>query len=606
MTNRALHAVMDKGFAWELSEAVLRGKRAAALEGKPAAVPMFGYKRQYERDAAGQPVLIKGRPRILGDVPDALDEQGTAVHGTPAWAVRLIFDRIEAGHTLASVRVELEDLRIPAPRRPRKCTTCGEPMFRKDEPYGCPHGHEQDLCQWAPSAVRFIAQNPGYVGKRIYKAKSWKPADRRAAILDGVETSWPALISEEQFFAVQNILADTGRARWRGPTAPGSGPDRAHLLLNPAARCASCGGGLGKSTAYGHIWYRCRDRGCVAIRADWLEEWAEKRLVSWLVLPEARTGLYAARDDEADIEKARADLERETAGLEETRKLAETGEMSPVMAARAEQGYLARIADAEDRIRPPVTQPILDMLGPDATDRWWKLRTENLPAACQLIAGIASIYVHPAASRGGGVTRGFDESRVEWRWNIGPEASAGPTRQDCSQALAARKQALAGAREQAAKILREDPAMSDAVIGRTVGAAYGTVKRIRAKLIAAGEITDPGYRTGKDGKAYRVVPDARRVTGKARELLDHASPRYSPGRQSTSASNGIVDSRRQARTDARKQARTMLLDNPGMPDTEIYRASGCAYGAVRRLRAALVASGEIPDRRTVAGSTKPV
>ena len=92
-------------------------------------------------------------------------------------------------------------------------------------------------------------------------------------------------------------------------------------------------------------------------------------------------------------------------------------------------------------------------------------------------------------------------------------------RLDRAAGLSARKKALTEARARAAAILTADPSLADAVVGRQAGCAYGTVGRIRRQLTEAGTITDPGYRTGHDGKQYRVIDDPRRVTGRAVTII---------------------------------------------------------------------------------------
>ena len=508
-TNARLHYIMDTDFPWQLSEAVCRGKSEAALLGKPAAVPLYGYRRVYETDGNGQMILVKGRPVIKGDEPA---EPAASV-------VREIYDRLEDLDTFTGIAVSLESRRIPCPRRPRKCTTCGEKM-KKDDGWYCSRRHEQDLCQWHPSAVRFIAMNEGYLGRRIFQAESGSAADRHKAVLPGVEAKWPPLISEQQFRAVQRILGDSGRGRWRSPFSTDHDRSaRKEYLLVPAARCLTCGGALGGHFEQGKDWYKCRTRGCATIRADWLETYAEDRLVSWLVLPEVQAAIRAGRDDAAD-EAALADLDRENAALKELLELAREGKAgSPALAAATEEGIRARIAEAEAKLAPAPSPVLAGVPGTDVADWWVALKTGNLTAARQLMTEVAAIYVRPAASRGGGAWRAFDENRVEWHWNIGADASTPPARLGRAAGLEERKAALAEARARAEKLLLADPALADAVIGRQAGCAYGTVTRIRRQLTAAGTITDPGYRVGKDGKRYQVIDDPRRVTGKARKLI---------------------------------------------------------------------------------------
>ena len=126
--------------------------------------------------------MVKGRPVMAGDEPV---EPAASI-------VREIYDRLEASDTFMGIAIDLEARRVPCPRRPRKCTTCGEKM-KKDDGWYCARGHaDQDMCQWHPSAVRFIAMNEGYTGRRIFQAASGSAEDRHAAILPGVEAKMAA------------------------------------------------------------------------------------------------------------------------------------------------------------------------------------------------------------------------------------------------------------------------------------------------------------------------------------------------------------------------------------------------------------------------------
>jgi DNA invertase Pin-like site-specific DNA recombinase len=573
LSTAEMQNMVDKQQPRKMREDVRRGKASSARQGRPNAVPLYGYRRVYQTDAGGRPVLVKGRPVIDHDEP-----------AEPAISVvREIFSRIEAGDTLSAIRASLEDRRIPAPRFPRKCTSCG---YRLGKEKRCPHGHEQDLCQWHVSAVRFIATNIGYLGKRIHHAESARLADRRRAVLDDVTAMWPAAVSEQQFRAVQRILSDASRVRWTSPNrgnSAGKPPAREYVLV-PAARCAGCGAALGGHSEPNGDWYKCRTRGCVSVRADWLEAWAEDRLVSWLVLPEVRSRIFSTAEDadtrRAAAEAALADLHEE---LAEARELFEQRKMTPVAFSRYEMSTLAAI-EAEQAKMADAPQYVLDMMHPDAADRWVALRAGSPHAARQLMAEVATIYVHPAATRGGGVTRGFDESRVEWHWKIGEDATAGPTREGCTERLAARRAALDAARERAAGLLRADPSQADAAIGRQAGCSYGTVGRIRRQLTEAGDITDPGYRTGANGKLYRSTGN-----GTA------AAPRKN-------VSEGPVTRRPDHVTAKRARIAAALAEHPDWSHYRISQVLGVAHGTVESTCAET--GGECGHGRTGQGSRR--
>lgn len=542
--------MMDVNYSEMLAEAVLDGKERAARQGLPAVGALYGYRRLYQTTPDGQPYLIKGRPVILGDEPA---EPAASV-------VREIFTRLESGDTLSRIRADLEDRRIPAPRHPRKCTSCGY-VFKKDDNHQCPYGHVQDLCQWHTSAVRFIATNISYLGLRIYQAESASLADRRRAVLTGpdgkpIPAKWPALIGEEQFWAVQHILADASRSRWRSPNRANADSDsarRAPFLLVPAARCAECGAALGGHAEAGGKWYRCRIRGCVSIRADWLEGYAESRLVTWLALPETRSRVWGDKEDaDTQASEARAKLARYHVELAEARAKGEDlDEDAEYWSRRAK--VLRNAIDTEQAKLQPAELPALDMMGRDAAKKWVALKQDAPHAARQLMASVAQIYVHPG--KRGGANRVLDRSRIEWHWQIGTDASTGPTREGCTERLNARKTRLEESRAAAEDLLRADPSVADAEIGRKTDLAYGTVKRIRAKLEAAGEITDPGYRMGVDGKRYFSSGNGR------------------PGSPRVNRSEGTA--RRPAHVEEKRaRIRAALAEHPAWSHTRIGRELG--------------------------------
>ena len=398
------HHLIDRDYSNHLAKDVTRGKKSAAMAGRPAGAPQYGYRRVYDTS-----VMIKGRPKIAGDEPNVFDGDRHAITDSPAYIVREIFDRIERGESISSIRRRLEERQILTPRKPRKHT---------DYPY-----------RWGASAIRSIATNPAHIGKRVYQTESGRAKDRQAAILDGIEVMWDPLVSEEQSWAVQRILSaatttdrsgkTVPRLRWR-PAADGK---RNHLLTS-VARCAVCHDVLvsgGHKTKTGKVtMYRCIRGACTAIRADWLDEYVEDRVVSWLGTPAVYEALWAARDDDsATAVAARADVERLNLQIEQWQQIGEQGESDPVTVARSVAGLRRKLAEAEELARPASLNPLLGRaIGPDAADKWVGF---DLSTRRQIIAMVASIEVRKGSRGGHWKLRAFDESRVVWRWLVGPE-----------------------------------------------------------------------------------------------------------------------------------------------------------------------------------------
>lgn len=93
---------------------------------------------------------------------------------------------------------------------------------------------------WNPSSVREILTNPRYAGRAIYNGQ----------VVQGVTTSWEALVSPDVFDAVQARLSDPQRITNK------VGTDRKHLGSG-LYRCDECGD-LCSSWSQGR--YRCRDK----------------------------------------------------------------------------------------------------------------------------------------------------------------------------------------------------------------------------------------------------------------------------------------------------------------------------------------------------------
>jgi site-specific DNA recombinase len=383
-----IHHLMDRQWSWRISKDAKRGKKSSAHAGRPATAPPYGYRRVYDHSGT--------RPRFDHDEPDMLGGDGRAIEDSPAYIVREIYDRIARGDSLTSIARDLERRGIPIPRKPRKYA---------DQP-----------CRWLVGTVRYIATNPAYIGKRVHRAASHRVKDRHAAILDGVEVRWPPLVTEEQWWAVQRKLSDPSRLTWR----PGS---KAGHLLAGVARCGKCLSPLyAAPDPAGTYTYTCSRRRCVVARLDWLDAYAEDRIVSWLADPAVYARLAQNReDDTAAAAAARADIERLQHQLEECRVNGEDPDADAVFWERRARSLTVKLKEAERLAWPASLSPVLaDAVGPEAADRWVAL---PLPVRRQILKMTADIRLGKG-KRGGDARyrRALDESRVEWHWLLGPGA----------------------------------------------------------------------------------------------------------------------------------------------------------------------------------------
>jgi DNA invertase Pin-like site-specific DNA recombinase len=448
-----IHHLMDRQYAWRISKDVRRAKHNDAYAGKPSAGAPYGYKHVHDFE-----VLVKGRPKYLRTEPNLHDGNGRAIADTPAYIVREIFDRVHGGESIHGIRRSLENRRIPLPRKP--------------------HVHTEYPYRWNSSTIKAILTNPAYIGKRTHHIDELPLKDRHKAVLDGVQTTWPALVTEEQWWAVQRILADPERLRYR------AGPQRSHLLTTIAC-CAECGGplaaGLRPERGYKTPMYRCHYHGCVSIREDWLDAYADDRIVSWAADREVYAHLWQRReDDNATATAARADVERLRHLIEEARANGEDPDADAVFWERRARALSAKLAEAEELARPASLSPVLaGLIGDGAADKWWKLRQDNPAAARQVIQMVASISIRKGAGRTENGVRVFSPARVGWAWKLGPGQTSEPVFGEA---------APDPARENAAAVLREDPQTPDAAVVKQAHITDRTAKKVRRELEDAGEI----------------------------------------------------------------------------------------------------------------------
>jgi hypothetical protein len=128
--------------------------------------------------------------------------------------------------------------------------------------------------------------------------------------------------------------------------------------------------------------------------------------------------LTAHAGGDEQVTHARAEANRLRADLEEWRRLAEAGEVTPISFARTEKGLLAQIAEHEQRAADAGVPPVLrGRIGPAAVAAWAELDDE-LALKREIIRTVADIKLLPAAYKG--ERRPFGRHRLDWRWRFGP------------------------------------------------------------------------------------------------------------------------------------------------------------------------------------------
>ncbi|QNE19665.1 recombinase family protein [Kribbella qitaiheensis] len=358
--------------AWKISQRSLRAIAADARAGKPHGRVPFGYRRQYDG-------LTR---KFVAQEPDPNE----------APIVAKLFARLEARHSLREIAAEFD--------REGYRTRSGKP--------------------WTSEHLRALALNRVYIGERVYDPgrKGGLPNKETVQYLPG---QWDALVSRDQFFAVQEILADKTRSTTR--------PGRGIHLVSMIGRCGKCGGCIAVRFKNERAEYTCHKRGCVRIGKAEVDVLAERAIKGFVKRKDVyskfaqRSGngkaLKAVRDEIADIRAEHRDL---------ADKLGR-GEISPMLAAGAEPGILARLLAAEGREKelttPAEMAGILDP-GQDV-DQWWEdapMSTRRLVARYLLVPEwLGYLAVLPAPSPG---PRCEPEDRVKFLTDWDPDSIPAP------------------------------------------------------------------------------------------------------------------------------------------------------------------------------------
>ena len=178
--------------------------------------------------------------------------------------VRWMFTQRVDGHSAARITRALNDAGIP-------CPSAADPGRN-------PH---RTGAAWTLRTVASILANPRYTGRQVWNRQRTDteladPADvslghrqvQRWSLPDGwvisARPAHPALVSEADFIAAQDISAA------RGP-APGAGlgvPARRRYLLAGLLICGMCGRRMESAWSNGKPAYRCRHGHVSAIRPD--------------------------------------------------------------------------------------------------------------------------------------------------------------------------------------------------------------------------------------------------------------------------------------------------------------------------------------------------
>ena len=360
-----LEDAIDSEFeSFKKSQGVKRAMDANARDGRPHGHTPFGYKRVYE-----------DRKLIRQDIEPA-----------EASIVREIYDRLNAGESLRAIEHDFESRNI--------LTRAGK--------------------RFSAQAIRLIAMNPAYMGKRSHTPVT-DTRDRTRVDPDTLtDAQWPAIVDSGLWWEVHNRLADPARRT--------SKPGASKHLLSILARCGVCGGPLTASFRYkGKRGFKtwqlvCQRASHVRIEEDALDAYVVNQIVAYLSKPENYTSGVKDTGELASLKGSIAELSQRRENL----AVALAEGMDAGQVAKADKILAAKIADLQARERQISTPAALSgLVGPsnrqdDIRARWAAASLSARREVVRLVMGYrGTIHVlrHP---NGGGL--GVPASqRVEWR-----------------------------------------------------------------------------------------------------------------------------------------------------------------------------------------------
>ncbi len=241
----------------EMSQAIRRTTKSSARKGLPHGRIPYGYRRIYDE-----------RTKQL--VAQELDPVEAPI-------VREMFERVLAGHTLASIARDLN----------------GRGLKRRG-------GGD-----WAARNISLMLPHECYLGLRVHdpgRVSGSAPLTPDAVLSEAV---WEPLIDKATFYAVKRILRDPARRSVEHPAAV------VHLLSGIAA-CGVCGEVLRVNRVRQKWRYLCITKGCVTIDKADLEKYAENVVQDYLEKLDKHLVVDEGADDElAAVEARLAEIQLE-------------------------------------------------------------------------------------------------------------------------------------------------------------------------------------------------------------------------------------------------------------------------------------------------------
>lgn len=338
----------------KIRERVTRGKRMAAIEGRPVARLAYGFKRIYDD---------------RGEFVEQVE------HPEQAAIVREIFRRLAEGESAYGIAQSLNARGIPTPHR-----RCAE---------GCAKDHRHFFGgQWSGAQIHALAMRPSYAGLRVHQGK---------VIGEG---RWKPIVKPERWNKVNALLSMPGRKTLDDTTLA--------YWLTGAVFCGLCAGrcGIGNRDG-GRKAYVCKVCHRVSASERQLEAELEPLILDRLALRDTRELLLPQQDTVAHEDAAAelADLEKRLKSF--YAEAAKPKGISAEAIAAAEQGLLPQIEALRAVVKRLAPRPsIAELEGVDVVADW---HTFSVSVRRQVVRKIAHIVLLPGSRDG---SKKFDLLRL--------------------------------------------------------------------------------------------------------------------------------------------------------------------------------------------------
>ncbi len=238
---------------------------------------------------------------------------------------------------------------------------------------------------WTGGTVRQVLSRARNAGVQVYDGE----------VIEGVQTTWPAIVERDVWESVCNLLADPKRHT-------GKSPGRKHLLSGLAI-CGACGKSMGtaiRGTSRGkRVVYQCKRLGCMKIVRDLAK--TDKLVVGIITrrLAEPDAAVTLARPT-VDTAALRDKITTLRAQIAEAEADYDEGQITAArMNARIDR-VNEKLGPLEEKLLGANTSRILDGLAgqPDAAERFAALPLDRRRAVIDTLARI-TIHTQPKGGR---------------------------------------------------------------------------------------------------------------------------------------------------------------------------------------------------------------